>query len=75
MLEESITEKFGGRKVNLVGHSMVCCRSIPFRQFLTDFREVLIAGIYFLNFGQKVSNPSPLRLSLPLIAARPLPTT
>jgi len=24
MLEEAISEKYGGRQVNLVGHSMVC---------------------------------------------------
>jgi len=30
MLEEAISEKYGGRQVNLVGHSMVCLQSAHF---------------------------------------------
>lgn len=29
MLEKAIAEKYGGRQINLVGHSMVCPRVVP----------------------------------------------
>jgi hypothetical protein len=38
MLEEAITEKYGGKQVNLVGHSMVCL------SFKLLFRFLTIAG-------------------------------
>jgi triacylglycerol esterase/lipase EstA (alpha/beta hydrolase family) len=42
MLEEAISEKYGGRQVNLVGHSMVCLHSLPVA-FADSCREVSIA--------------------------------
>jgi hypothetical protein len=75
MLEEAISEKYGGRQVNLVGHSMV--RQLSQHNMAnTDFhREVSIADTSSLNSVRKHSSLSPLQQSLPRTADLHLPTT
>lgn len=61
MLEEAISEKYGGRQVNLVGHSMVC----PLCQLVTSLtlsRVVSIVDTSSLNCVRRPSGLSPLRL-------------
>ena len=59
MLEEAITEKYGGRQVNLVGHSMVCSPPCSVQNSLIPYRAVLTADTSSPNFAQKPLNLSP----------------
>jgi hypothetical protein len=75
MLEEAISEKYGGRQVNLVGHSMVRQLSQHNMANTDSHRVVLIVDISSLNSVRKLSSPSLSRQSLPLIAVLHLQTT
>jgi hypothetical protein len=74
MLEEAISEKYGGRQVNLVGHSMVCPHSPPV-SFADSGRGVLIVDTSSLNSVRKHSSLSLLQQYLPRIADLHLQTT
>jgi hypothetical protein len=64
MLEEAISEKYGGRQVNLVGHSMVRQLSQHNMANTDCHRAVLIVDISSLNSVRKLSSPSLSRQSL-----------
>jgi len=75
MLEEAISEKYGGRQVNLVGHSMVRQSNQHNRTRTDSCRGVSTADTSSLSSVRKLSSPYLLQQSLRHTADLPLPTT